>query len=140
MAIKTELIEKLIAQSLKKQKYPIRLDEFLESANRYIKATKERRLMCNIESVSSSGMRRTMSFFEMRKNPYSNEYMVTPFFNLFDALGYKESKNGRSYIIDGCGMDMIFATHYNIINELYKLGLINRPTRAKLEQMTPHKI
>jgi hypothetical protein len=140
MAIKTELIEKELEKFNKNHSYSLTVENFVETAKRYIKAVNERRLMCNIESVSSSGLSRTMSFFEMRKNPYGNEYMVTYFFTLFDALGYKSAKKGEGYVIHGCGMDMVFATNYDIINKLYTFGLISKPMCKKLQNLTPHKV
>ena len=107
--------------------------ELKEHAVRYIKACKENRLMCNITHVSASGMTRHMKFFEMNKS--NKQYHVYNFWYLFNALGYKSKRD--SFVVGGCGMDMVFATHYNIIHKLHNLGYISKQQCAVLAQKTP---
>ena len=96
----------------------------------YIKAIKQRRMFCVIDSVSSSGMSRNIHFHSFEKK-YFRQYWT-----LFKVLGYTETKN-NSFRIGGCGMDMIFYTNYNNIHTLYHLGFIDKKTCDSLSQMTP---
>jgi len=134
----------LIASSVDYKKYargkypcePLRIAERLAE---FCQATAEGRLFCIIHSVSSSGMSRNMSFFETAKmaTPYSDgrKYCQLQFWELFKALGYAEGKEG--FRIGGCGMDMVFATHYNVIHSARAFGLITEEQCKKLAQMTP---
>ena len=133
-------IEILLANFNKGEKLSLSIDAFKSDCERYIKASKENRIMCNIESVSKSGMSRTMSFFEMTKNKYTKEYGVLNFWSLYKALGYTSARNSDGFLINRCGMDMVFATHYNVIHDLKYLGFINDATCKVLSQKTPHKI
>lgn len=113
---------------------------FLEDMERYLLATKEGRLLCIIHSVSSSGMSRTMSFHECAKydEPLSDgrKFTYQAFRSLFKALGHREAKR-EGFVIGGCGMDMIFSTHYNVINVAKHAGIITKAECSQLEQMTP---
>jgi hypothetical protein len=135
----------LIAASVDYKKYarsekyacePLRIAERLAE---FCKATAEGRMFCIIHSVSSSGMTRNMSFCETAKlqTPHNEKkYCQLNFWSLFKALGYREAK-GDGFAIGGCGMDMVFATHYNIIHSAARFGLITKKQCAKLSQMTP---
>jgi len=113
---------------------------FIESLKRYCNAAKERRLICNIESVSKSGMSRNMRFVELQKNKTTKNYDMLNFWGLFAALKYTKVSNSDCFRIQGCGMDMVFATHYEIIHTAYYYEVINKNTCDKLSQMTPHTI
>ena len=114
-------------------------DDFIRDAKRYIQAIKENRVICNIESVSASGMSRNIKFLECKKNTYhKNYYNWLNFFAFFKVLGYTESrKKDNCFSISGCGMDMIFHTNYSIIHRLHRLGFINKKQCDKLAQNTP---
>lgn len=114
-------------------------ESFIENAQRYIKAIKQRRVICNIYSVSKSGMSRTIKFMECQKVSGRNEYSYLNFYSLFHMLGYNPDRQGYSRIT-GCGMDMIFYTNYQIIHRLYKLGFITRNQCDILAQNTPQVI
>lgn len=116
-------------------------EQFINDANRYIKAIRERRVICSIGRVSSSGMSRTIKFLAPEHNKQSKCYNYYNFFALFKTLGYSPENNRSDYFrIHGCGMDMIFYTNYSIIHDLHRLGFINKETCAKLAQMTPTTI
>jgi len=136
----------LIAASVDYKKYarsekyacePLRIAERLTE---FCKATAEGRMFCIIHSVSSSGMTRNMSFYETAKLNHpmidGRKYCQLNFWSLFKALGYREAK-GDGFAIGGCGMDMVFATHYNIIHSAARFGIITKEQCAKLSQMTP---
>ena len=141
---KKERILKNIAENKELQKGMSRLgiysdERFYEDAIRYIKAIKEGRVICNIDTVSSSGMSRTISFLECTRSRYSKgiRYMYLNFFAFFKALGYQEVPNKHTFRIHGCGMDMIFYTNYTNIHGLHRLGFITRKQCDYLAQQTP---
>lgn len=107
---------------------------------RYIKAIKEKRMICNIESVSSSGMSRNIKFVEMRKCTELKEHFILNFYKFFVVMGYTKVKNSDCFRITGCGMDMIFNTNYNIIHNLYNMGFISKQICSTLSQKTPYII
>ena len=115
-------------------------DEVRNWIERYINATKEGRMLCVIDSVSSSGMSRTMRFLEMAGNKKTG-HNILQFRSLFRALGYTPA--GRyfdGFRIGGCGMDMVFHTNYTIIHNFCDGGFLSSKECAKLAQKTPHKI
>ena len=109
------------------------IDDFIRNAQRYVKASKENRIFCVIKSVSSTGMSRVMQFAECSKG--KERYNFLNFWALFKALGYTETDKG--FRISGCGMDMVFATHYDIILKLCHLGFISDSECRVLSQNTP---
>jgi len=112
--------------------------QFIDSAKRYIKAIKENRMICLIDTVSASGMSRTMKFISCEKS--NKTFYYSNYYKMFKQLGYKPvNKNSNYFKIHGCGMDMVFATNYNIIHDFYRLGLITKKECDKLCQMTPNK-
>ena len=111
------------------------INHFINSCKRYVKAIKENRMVCSIDSVSRSGMSRNIKFVEVSKNSG-----VSNFFWLFKVLGYKVAKNTNYFKINGCGMDMVFHTNYCIINDLKRLNIINKETCNILAQRTPPTI
>lgn len=111
-------------------------EQFLKDAQQYIKAIKERRMLCCINSVSKSGMSRTLSFKSCEKSKYAkNDYWYSNYYALFTALGH--TRAGDYFRVNGCGMDMVFATNYNNIHEFKNLGIISKKECDKLCQMTP---
>jgi hypothetical protein len=106
----------------------------------FIKATKGGRIFCNIVSVSASGMSRNLKYysFEIADKEYYNDGYYSNYMLLMKSLGYSESsKKDGSFKICGCGMDMNFNTHYNIIHDLHRLGFIDKSECENLAQKTP---
>lgn len=126
--------DKNIMKNIQKLNY-YETKNFVDDAQAYIKAIKERRMLCVIKKVSSSGMSRNIKFnsCEKRKNNYNYRQYIC----LFKALGYTEVKQTDSFRIGGCGMDMIFHTNYSIIHVLKRLGFLTKEECAELAQMTP---
>lgn len=120
------------------------VDEFINDAQRYIKAIKEGRLIGSINHVSSSGMTRDIKYFSTEKpnsKSYYKKYYTSNYSCLFLALGYKKARNNDNYFtIKGCGMDMNFNTNYNNIHDFYYLGFITKKECDKLSQDTPNLI
>lgn len=110
-------------------------EQFINDANRYIKAIKEGRMCCIINSVSRSGMSRKIRFVECGKG--KDKYYYMNFFAFFTALGFSRGKDSNFFIINGCGMDMIFHTNYTIIHRLSRLGFITGEECERVCQMTP---
>lgn len=102
----------------------------------FIEATKNGTLMCVIKSVSASGMSRVMNFNSCGKTK-NGRYYYRQYWGLFKALGYTESRNGNGFTIGGCGMNMVFHTHYTIIHRLHRFGFIDKKECDKLAQQTP---
>ena len=111
-------------KDLSKQFFNSDIDTFIESAYRYIKAIKEGRMLCVIKSVSNSGMSRKLAFYECSKGVRQHNYLN--FYFLFKSLGYNWNRNVQGFQVNGCGMDMVFATNYNNIHALYQLGFISK--------------
>lgn len=140
-------ITKLVAEShdfmkaKRKDKY-LKPEYVVEGMFRYAKATREGRLLAVIHSVSNSGMTRTMSFHSTERFEKTvrdgRKYSLTNYYSLFMGLGYTTSRSNRdAFQIKGCGMNMVFATHYDIIHSIHRCGIINKEEFSKLCQMTP---
>jgi hypothetical protein len=111
-------------------------EEFLKDADRYVKAIKERRMCCIIGSVSSSGMSRTMRFISCEKVSKTG-YAYMNYYSLFVMAGYTAPKHSSYFRVSGCGMDMVFATHYDITSFLRNMGVISEKDCNWLRQQTP---
>jgi hypothetical protein len=114
------------------------LETFIDGAKRYIKAIKQGRMICNIDSVSRSGMSRNIKFLECSYTSFGYRYYT--FYSLFKSLGFRDTGNRGLFRIGGCGMDMIFHTNYTIIHKLYKLGFMSQKECDILAQKTPQVI
>lgn len=121
-----------------KKLYSFTSEEFIQNAERYIKASKENRIFCIIHSVSKSGMSRKLSFNEANFSKDGRGYFLN-FTALFTALGFSDRNKNGEFTVNGCGMDMVFHTHYTIIRNLYNLGMITKEECEILEQNTPTK-
>ena len=133
----TEKINEYIKAYNKKNEYKIDDSTFIDHALRYIKAIKEKRMICSIGSVSRSGMSRTIKFLEMIKSDTSDQHHLLNFYQFFEALGYKPIKDSDYFRIGGCGMDMIFYTNYTIMHDLKRMGFITDEECRTLAQKTP---
>ena len=129
-----------IIKNIKKNKYYSE-ETFLNDAKAYISAMRENRMINVIGSVSASGMSRTLKFTSCEHSPNNDSFYQRNYNSLFNALGYKETKNAWGYFrVSGCGMDMVFATHYDIIHTFKRIGLLDDEQCRKLAQMTPNTI
>ena len=109
-------------------------EDFIRDCNIYIKALKSGRLQYRVTNVSKSGMSRDIliSSYEgsMNKGYYRNYTLM------LEVLGYKfASKYSSEIKISGCGMNMLFATNYNIIRTFKSIGLINQKSCDVLAQL-----
>lgn len=135
--MKTIKIEELLNDYNKGKEYPYEFDSFVNDCKRYISATKQNRLICTINHVSQSGMTRHMKFVEMGKGR-DNQHYIWNFYQMLDVFGFRFKDD--SMVISGCGMDMVFSTHYNIIRDIKRLGIITLNTCIVLEQKQPSTI
>ena len=107
---------------------------FVKDCQTYIKALKSGRLQYRVTSVSKSGMSRDIliSSFEgsMAKGYYRN------YTSMLEALGFNfASKYASEIRVKGCGMNMLFATNYNIIHTFKDIGLISKKQCQTLAQI-----
>jgi len=114
------------------------IENFIQDAKDYIKAINTGRMLSIIEHVSNSGMSRVIKFHSFQGTGARGYYRQ--YHCLFIALGYKQAKNFEGFRINGCGMDMVFNTNYNIIHDFKRLGLITKEQCSRLAQQTPVKL
>lgn len=99
-------------------------EEGKRNAERFIKALKERRLICSVKSVSSSGMSRIITFNEVARigYPKKKSYTLYHFNWFFKCIGYTYDNKWDAIRVNGCGMDMIFGTIYGVCETLIYYG------------------
>jgi len=88
------------------------------NAERFIKALKEERILCSVQSVSKSGASKVIAFREIVK--CGKKFSILQFDWFLEQLGYTAKNNGIS--IGGCGMDMIFHTLNSVAGTLKANG------------------
>lgn len=101
--------------------------ELLKELKEILKDNVSDRLICSVKKVSSSGMSRVVSFNYMCKNGYI--YNLN--YKISKILGYTLTDDGVR--IQGCGMDVIFNSLYNINCYALDYGII-RPSKNKTEK------
>lgn len=110
-------------------------------AEAYINASRTGSLCCLVKSVSKSGMSRKLDFISIE---IINDSECAPYYfgYFLGLLGYRNARNyyDTSVTVRGCGMDMVFHTHYKIINTLCDFGFITESERNVLRQKTPHTL
>jgi len=135
MAIK---LSKEVEKNIEKLNY-FSIESFINSGKAFLKATEQGRMICNIESISKSGMSRTLKFVSCEGKGKNFNYRN--YFAMFKALGFNEVKNSGGYFrINGCGMDMVFATNYQVVRQLQQMGFTTKEKSKWLEQKTPTTI
>ena len=110
-------------------------EQFIKDARCYISAIKTGRMLCNIGSVSASGMSRTISFKSCEKS--DKRYCYRNYVCLFICLDFGTEYINGYFRINGCGMDMVFHTNYTIIHMLCRYGFITNKECESLAQLTP---
>lgn len=98
-------------------------EDFVKDCKCYIKALKSGRLQYTVTHVSNSGMSRNI-FIQSYEGTMTKGHFRT-YFSMLQVLGYKEASKYSSDIRRyGCGMNMLFATNYNICHDFNRMGLI----------------
>ena len=113
-----EMIKRLENETYYTQEY------FIQDCKDYIKAIKEGRMLYLVDTVSNSGMSRTLIIKSCEKNKRTKDFYYRNYTFMFKILGYSLSKD-YNIKVSGCGMNMLFATNYNIIHTFKNIGLIN---------------
>lgn len=107
-------------------------ENFIKDCKIYIKALKANRVRYSVTHVSSSGMSRDIniiSFEGSMSNGYFRNYNM-----MLTILGYSFAKHSNDIKVSGCGMNMLFATNYDIIHTFKRMGLIKNKTCEVLAQ------
>ena len=120
---------------LKKVDMPV--EWFISDAQTYIRAVADRRISYAVDTVSKSGMSRTLIITSCERSRWENKvsYHYRHYNTMLQAMGYSVKRGYRDSIrVHGCGMNMLFATNYNIIWTLCRLGFISRKKCAVLCQ------
>ena len=113
-----EMIKRLENETYYTQEY------FIQDCKDYIKAIKEGRMLYLVDTVSNSGMSRTLIIKSCDKNKRTKDFYYRNYTFMFKILGYSLSKD-YNIKVSGCGMNMLFATNYDIIHTFKNIGLIN---------------
>ena len=127
---------KELLKGLKKVDMPI--ERFIDDAQTYLRAVKERRISYTVDTVSKSGMSRTLLITSCERWRWDGKirYYYRQYNTMLQALGYSVKRGYRDSIkVSGCGMNMLFATNYNIVWSLHRLGFISRKQCNVLCQM-----
>ena len=122
--MKKVTLSKEILKNISKNEYYSQ-DDFVKDCKCYIKALKSGRLQYTVTHVSNSGMSRNI-FIQSYEGTMTKGHFRT-YFGMLQVLGYKEASKYSSDIrVSGCGMNMLFATNYNICHDLKRIGLITK--------------
>ena len=127
---------KELLKGLKKVDMPI--ERFIDDAQTYLRAVKERRISYTVDTVSKSGMSRTLLITSCERWRWDGKirYYYRQYNTMLQAMGYNVKRGYRDSIkVAGCGMNMLFATNYNIVWSLHRLGFISRKQCDVLCQM-----
>lgn len=116
-------LSKEIEKRLSKEEYYTK-EMLLNDIQSYIKALKEGRLQYLVMNVSPNGMNRSILIQSCEQNKTNNNFYFRQYSRMFEMLGYKLNKD--YYIrVSGCGMNMLFATNYNLIHTFKNMNIIS---------------
>ena len=121
--------DKDIMRKLSKEKH-YSTDDLIRDINTYINAVKSGRISYDVIAVAKSGMSRTIKITSCEKGKeryYYRQYQV-----MLGILG--ETVVGDTIRVYGCGMNMLFATNYNLIRMFRRLGFISKKQCDTLAQ------
>lgn len=96
------------------------------NAERFLKAVREHRILCNVKRVSSSGMSRVIGVYEIQNDENGRPHILQ--FNWFlGQMGWTYSDKDNAIRVGGCGMDMIFHLLYTTVENLRYYGFDVEP-------------
>ena len=122
--MKKVILSKEMIKNISKNEYYSQ-EDFIKDCKCYIKALKSGRLQYTVTNVSKSGMSRDI-FIQSYEGTMTKGHFRT-YFGMLKVFGYKEASKYSSDIrVGGCGMNMLFATNYNICHDLKRIGLITK--------------
>lgn len=121
--MKTVQLSKEMIKNISKNEYYSK-EDFVKDCKVYIKALKAGRVKYTVTNVSKSGMSRDI-FIQSFEGTMTKGYFRT-YFSMLEVLGYRfASKYSSDIKVSGCGMNMLFATNYNIIHSFKAMNLIS---------------
>ena len=116
-------LSKDIEKRLSKEEYYTK-EMLLDDIQDYIKALKEGRLQYLVMNVSQSGMNRNILIQSCEQNKTNNNFYFRQYSRMFEMLNYKLDKD-YNIRVSGCGMNMLFATNYNLIHTFKSMNIIS---------------
>ena len=125
-------LSKEIEKRLSKEEYYTK-EMLISDIQTYIKALKEGRLQYIVMNVSSNGMNRNILVQSCEQNKTNNNFYFRQYSRMFEMLGYKLDKN-YNIRVSGCGMNMLFATNYNLIHTFKNMSIISEYEAEVLAQ------
>lgn len=115
-------LTKDIEKKLSKEEYYSK-EMLLNDIQDYIKALKEGRLQYLVRNVSQSGMSRTILIQSCEQSKTNNSFYFRQYSRMFEMLNYKLDKD-YNIRVSGCGMNMLFATNYYLIQMFKSMNII----------------
>ena len=125
-------LSKETEKRLSKEEYYTK-EMLLDDIQDYIKALKEGRLQYLVMNVSSNGMSRNILIQSCEQSKTSNNFYFRQYTRMFEMLGYKLDKD-YNIRVSGCGMNMLFATNYNLIHTFKNMNIISAAEAEILAQ------
>jgi hypothetical protein len=148
MARHDKLVEMMISGKMPMPNYYTKNDEelyryaqeFEQVALQYIRAVEQGRVICFIQGVSQSGMTRRMTFKMCRQNTGYVTYQYHDLNQFISSAAGIRVNGAGELIVEGCGMDMVFWVHNEVIRCLRRLGFLKKKRAEKLAQMVPETV
>ena len=100
----------------------LKSEEGQRNGKRFIKALKERRIICSVKHVSNSGMSRAIAVREVVKLKELNQYAIYQFDWFIRNLGWTYVDSDNAIRVSGCGMNMVFHLLYCVCGRLEHEG------------------
>lgn len=123
---------KSIMKALKADEY-YSVDRLISDIQCYINAVKTGRILYTVMSVANSGMSRCVSIKSCEKS--GSRFYYRQYNCMLKALGYSIKRGYEDTVrVNGCGMNMLFATNYNLMHTFKRLGFISDKVCAELCQ------
>lgn len=114
--------------------------DFIRDLESYYHAATNGTLLYNVAKVSSNGTSRTIKINYLEKSESSNRYFVYNFWSMLKCLGFRMSRKYESAVcVSGCGMDMVFDTHYRICSCMQTLGMIDEEEFRVISQTSVNR-
>lgn len=113
------------------------IEDFIKDIQTYIKAVKDGRILYTVISVARSGMSRDISILSCEKSRYNGDtqHYYRQYCMMLKVLGYRVNRGYRDTIkVNGCGMNMLFATNHSLIHKFCRLGFISKKQCGILAQ------
>ena len=125
--------DKEIMKRINKETY-YDIDNLIHDINTYIAAVKSGRISYDVITVSKSGMSRTIKITSAEKSG-RNQFYYRQYQAMLGILGETVVSGYSNTIrVYGCGMNMLFATNYNLMHKFRRLGFISKKQCATLAQ------